>query len=153
MIDIFLYNFSDDVRKIDKTLTNEYQTNAILKDATSTQNPVINIQTTDNLSQYNYLYIPNFGRYYFIDDIISVRNNLWQIQCSVDVLMTYSEEIKQCKCLEARNSDQNSKMVIDPDTILTNRKITEVIKFNTGEQLGNFTGDMEYVLVVAGGGE
>ena len=33
------------------------------------------------------------GRYYFVTDIISVRNDLWEINCTVDALATYKSEI------------------------------------------------------------
>jgi hypothetical protein len=33
------------------------------------------------------------GRYYFVTDIISVRNDLWEINCEVDPLATYKADI------------------------------------------------------------
>ena len=41
----------------------------------------------------NYNYVSYEGRYYFITDIVSVRNDLWEIQCEVDVLATYKSDI------------------------------------------------------------
>lgn len=40
-----------------------------------------------------YNYVSYEGRYYFITDIVSVRNDLWEIQCDVDVLATYKADI------------------------------------------------------------
>ena len=42
----------------------------------------------------NYLWIPQFDRYYFIDDITSVTNTLWRIDCSVDVLMSFKKDLR-----------------------------------------------------------
>lgn len=40
-----------------------------------------------------YNYVSFEGRYYFITDIISVRNDLWEIQCTVDALASWKTEI------------------------------------------------------------
>ena len=63
-----------------------------LKDGASVINPTILLQATPATVQQivtsNYLQIPEFGRYYFIRDISSVRTNLWEISCHVDVLQS-----------------------------------------------------------------
>lgn len=62
----------------------------LLKDDTSFLNPVLRL---------SYAGIPAFsmcqfgGRYYFIDDIVSVHNNLWDVYCRVDVLATWKSAI------------------------------------------------------------
>lgn len=68
--------------------------------------PVIEIQLDTlrlNISQCNYLYIPDFKRYYFIKNITVIRQNLWQISCHVDVLYTYADYIKQLPALVSRS--------------------------------------------------
>lgn len=61
----------------------------------------------------NYMYIPTFNRYYFIDDIISVRNNLWRIVAHVDVLMSFKKEIMQQNLLINRNEYDYDLFLID----------------------------------------
>ena len=51
----------------------------------------------------NYVYIPDFNRYYFINDITSVRQNLWRLSLHVDVLMSYKKEINNIKAFVSRN--------------------------------------------------
>lgn len=51
----------------------------------------------------NYVYIPDFNRYYFINDITSVRQNLWRLSLHVDVLMSYQKEIKNTNAFVSRN--------------------------------------------------
>lgn len=51
----------------------------------------------------NYAYIPDFKRYYFIDDIVSVNNKLWNISMSVDTLMSFKEEFLQLEGFITRN--------------------------------------------------
>lgn len=61
----------------------------VLKNETSMNNPVFLLsgaKPNANYAQFE-------GAYYFIDDIRSVRANLWEIVCSIDVLATYRDEI------------------------------------------------------------
>lgn len=51
----------------------------------------------------NYVYIPDFNRYYFINDITSVRQNLWRLSLHVDVLMSYKKEIQNNYAFVSRN--------------------------------------------------
>lgn len=63
------------------------------KDNTSIVNPVIvlNIPMI-NISNYNYCYIDQTNRYYFINDIV-YDNALVNIVCSIDALASYKDEI------------------------------------------------------------
>lgn len=70
----------------------------------------------------NYMYIPTFNRYYFIDDIISVRNNLWRIVAHVDVLMSFKKEILNQTVLINRNE-------FDFDLFLIDNKIPSKLDF------------------------
>ena len=93
MLSIQLMNNSSPVEKIGKTLSAGNTYNCALKDNTSVLDPVIIIQTSDNIYTYNYMYISDFGRYYFINDIVSLNNNRWMIKAHVDVLETYKVPI------------------------------------------------------------
>lgn len=56
--------------------------------------PSILLNTDANIMSYNYARIPEFNRYYFIDDIINEGANLWRINMSVDVASTYAKGIR-----------------------------------------------------------
>ena len=92
-MDIKIYNNTSEKVKVGKTLINVRDISGELKEACDIINPVI-IISGENLSSYNYLYIPIFNRYYFIIDIKVIRNNLWEISCHCDVLETYKDSIK-----------------------------------------------------------
>ena len=57
----------------------------------------------DYVLSANYVYIPDFNRYYFINDITSVRQNLWRLSLHVDVLMSYKKEINNTYAFISRN--------------------------------------------------
>lgn len=92
---IVFYNNSSEKNKLDKSLTIKLTLDGTLKDRTSIIDPVITVELTSFPSNINYMYIPNFSnRYYFINEIISVGNNLWEIHAHVDVLYTYRSRIR-----------------------------------------------------------
>ena len=61
-----------------------------LKSGTSLLSPTLLLNIASRPS-YNYLSFE--GRYYFVTDIVSVRNDLWEISCTVDALATWKSEI------------------------------------------------------------
>lgn len=62
-----------------------------LKRETSMTNPTL-IMTIDN-EVYNYVWIPDWSRYYFIDDIVYGNSNLCELRCTLDILATYKDDI------------------------------------------------------------
>lgn len=71
--------------------------NCVMKADTSIINPVIVIDFADqddpHKHLYNYAYIQEFNRYYFINDIIVKRGLVWEYSLSVDILGTYKDTI------------------------------------------------------------
>lgn len=66
-----------------------------LKSTSSIASPVIelDIGTTTNPAAYNYCYIPDFDRYYYISDWTWIENRLWEASLVTDVLATFRDEI------------------------------------------------------------
>ena len=90
---IKLYKNLSEVNTIGKTLTEESERTGTLKEGCSVLSPSV-VLTGENLSGYNYAYIPQFSRYYFIKEITSVKSGLWEISMRVDVLESYKDSIK-----------------------------------------------------------
>lgn len=63
---------------------------AVLKDNASIIRPALEV--VENVTAYNYAYIPAFSRYYFVQDVIWERG-VWRIVLSEDVLATYKTVI------------------------------------------------------------
>ena len=63
----------------------------LLKNETSLNNPVF-VLSGARPTDINYAMFD--GAYYFIDDIRSIRNNLYEISCSIDILATYRAAIQ-----------------------------------------------------------
>ena len=85
-----------------------------LKENVSIIDPVFVLNTTSPFG-WNYAYCPTFRRYYFIRDIVQIRNNLFEIHCHVDVLATYKSNITRTEafCVYGQNVDE-SRILEDP---------------------------------------
>lgn len=74
-----------------------------LVDGTTVVDPDILIESA-SLPSGNYAYIPEFGRYYHIKNIESVKNGLWRVKMHVDVLKTYESQILANEVIAGRSS-------------------------------------------------
>lgn len=89
---ITLYQYNGERNRMTKTLKNG--TNVII-DFNSEYNiitPTIKLCGYETLD-YNYCYIPDKKKYYFIDRIIERRNGFFECYLTEDVLQTYHDEI------------------------------------------------------------
>lgn len=82
-----LYNFSkrENSTKVPETAGESFS--CVLRGACGVVAPSLQL-TTANPTQYNYAYIPDFGRYYFIREW-TYADRLWQCDLEVDVLASY----------------------------------------------------------------
>ena len=131
-----------------KTLTGGYSIAAVLLETSSVINPRLKLAWNDNYVSCNYLYIPAFNRFYFINNISADVGGIAIIDAHVDVLKTYAS---------ARSNKIGSvRSTYIPDNklpISTGRSL-KVIEF-TGTDLNIDTATMtstNFVLNVAGGG-
>ena len=93
-ITINLYNVSSDNEKINKTLgTATSFTNCTILETTDVVRPTVRIQTSLNLSGYNYMYIERYGRYYYIERIETTPTGMWVLYTRCDVLMSFKSDI------------------------------------------------------------
>lgn len=88
-----------------KVLTDEISLDGVFRDAADILNPTISVQTSENISSYNFAYIEEFGRYYFINDLNVSPNSIWNISCSVDVLFTYRNQLQSVTARFSRIGD------------------------------------------------
>lgn len=104
--DITLYTTLSEKNRIVKELTEYATVHGTLKERTSVMTPIIRLASgADVLAHVNYLYIPAFERYYFIEEVTSIRTNLTEIRCRCDVLMTYAEGILENEALLKRQEN------------------------------------------------
>ena len=143
---IKLYHNDSDKRTVSKTLSNEGSlAGATIIDDTSILAPRLKVR--DNgiiMVQYNYCYIADFKRYYYITDI-SVSNGYIYIDCKVDVLMSYAAEIRACTGVIARQENVWSGYLDDSENFTNQYNNVSLKAFNTP-----FSKTLSYILLVNG---
>lgn len=65
-----------------------------------------------NATQYNYCYVPDFHRFYFIDDW-SCERNIWSCSCSCDVLASFRDAIRASTQYILRSASEYDLRIID----------------------------------------
>lgn len=145
-MNITLYVNKSEKNKIGKNLTNDLFISGTLRDATNIINPIILVELNE-ISNYNYCYIPNFNRYYFITDITVIRTGLYAISLLVDVLESFKTDIKNLSVILLNTQNVGSNNYLPSPVFRNNVKSkTDIINFPNGL---NDSG--EFILITAGG--
>lgn len=142
---ITLYTNSSDNVKVNKTLANATVTNCNLKNETSIKDPIIELSGNNSIVGFNYAFIPDFNRYYYITGITNVRNGLYRLTMSVDVLMSFKSQFLNCQAIIERQQNSWNKYLEDGKILTYSDTFTVTKKFPV--ELSNST----YILTVAGG--
>lgn len=124
---INLYKNRAEANRVDKTdyLTGVGTINGALREESSITKPVITFESLD-IPVFNYVFIPTFNRYYFVNDITSIRYKLWQISLSIDPLMTYRNAIMSCVGFIDRNEHEFNAGIIDKKRAIEQGRTMEV---------------------------
>lgn len=82
-------------------------------------NPILLLNLTtdiEDISVYNYVKIPKFGRFYFIDKI-STEGGLIRFECRVDVLMSHKTDILKSKQYVMRQQNKNNSPYLNDNLL------------------------------------
>ena len=85
---ILFYSVSDRKSRLSKTLGTATSVTGTLREPCSLTDPEILIESA-TVPSWNYAYISDFGRYYFIESVVAAQNKLYKLKLHVDVLMSY----------------------------------------------------------------
>ena len=146
-MDLRLYYTSDENNKIKKTLSSALVLTGTMRDSSSIIKPVILVEGI-SFNAYNYAYIPNFDRYYFIKGITNYRNNLWILELECDVLMSFKSSILNMNCILLETEKKGADKYL-PDNRVWVTKVkdkTDIINFPSG-----LLENGQYILITAGG--
>lgn len=146
---ITMYNYSGENNVVSKDLGTGVPISATFRGDTDVLNPEFLIESGTPVS-YNYCYIPEFNRYYFITGVTAVRVGVYRVSCHVDVLKTYDADIRNLPAISARSAKpecQNAYLIDDmvkpyaPQTICT--RLLDSNPFTYGAE-------PRYILITAG---
>ena len=87
-----IYNTEDSTNTLNKNITFVEDIDIKFKEEVNIFKPVITIRY-DQLINFNYMYIPEFTRYYFVESVTSYPNKIYTITLKCDVLMSFKDDI------------------------------------------------------------
>jgi len=91
---ITFYNNSSNENIINKELEELNTINFKFKNNSNILRPNLLLK---NYTKGNYCYIHELKRYYYVDTIDLINGDLYNVKCSVDVLMSYKDDILNSK--------------------------------------------------------
>lgn len=144
-MNIILYSNISEKNKINKTLTTVDTLEGSLKEPSSIINPEITIQRSDPTG-FNYCYIPEFGRYYYVANVTVITSNIIRISLTVDVLESFKNQILAQTVIIEKNTNQFDPYLMDPNRIRNVKTKTDILNFPSG-----LLESGEFILITAGG--
>lgn len=148
---IDLFTCTSERNRINKSnyISNRFTMEGSLKNETNVIDIVVLIEKTNPVSfNYNYMYISEFNRWYYIEDFKCIRNRLWEIHAHVDVLYSFCSDILSTTVIADKiETETAANLYLDDGSfVMDTRKYNQVKEFPNG-----FNDNGEYILICAGG--
>lgn len=132
--------------KINKILTTIDTLEGSLKEPSSIINPEITIQRSDPIG-FNYCYIPEFGRYYFVTNVTVIHSNILKISLHVDVLYSYRAQLQNTNILLSNSQVAEIDNYLPGEMWRTKvKELTDIKVFPSG-----LSENGQFILITAGG--
>ena len=148
---VTLYKNTSDKRNLNKVISEIKSVSATAKGDINIISPTLIIQYFN--TDFNYCYISELNRFYYVNSITLLTGQRMQINLSVDVLMTYKEEIKNLTVNVLRYENIEPTFLSDSRIPLFSDTVQKVIEFP--ENIFNLESPSEnsknFLLTVAGG--
>ena len=143
---VIFYKYNDIKNKINKTLSGGLTVNDVIMhndfDITAFE---LLIKNSDFNSEYNYCYIQDLGRYYFIESVEKMNGTIYKIRVSVDVLKSFSTQIENINAIITKSENPDTNFV---DCEKSENYTSEVINLTD-----NFNHNGNLILVTSLGGK
>lgn len=112
---IKFYNYTAEQERVDKTSYLGTATTTTADQVEGLQNVLAPsfIVSSNTVPDYNYAYVQEFARYYFVDAPIWIANNTWRVNMRIDVLFTYKTAITSQNGV-VQYSTSGSPLLYDP---------------------------------------
>lgn len=136
----------DEQNKLNKKVNVLETINAIIKENTSIIDPVFIINTPSSLI-FNYIYCPDWHRYYFVKNITAMTGGRIGVECHVDVLNSFKDDIKKLSVIidKQESVNKSSRYIDDNSYVLKCDKVLQSYPFPSGfDKQAN-------ILITAGG--
>lgn len=138
-----LYTTKTPNNTIGKVLENETEYNIKFKSQADRTKPVV-VLMSETMIDFNYAYIPDFNRYYFVESIEVTPNKIYNISLRCDVLESFKNDILESSGFVNQQTTPNKYYNSDYQTEI--KKEVDVIKSNVALDTTKST-----ILVTIGG--
>ena len=122
-----LYTTKTPNNTIGKVLENETEYNIKFKSQADRTKPVV-VLMSETMIDFNYAYIPDFNRYYFVESIEVTPNKIYNISLRCDVLESFKNDILESSGFVNQQTTPNKYYNSDYQTEI--KKEVDVIKSN-----------------------
>ena len=149
---------TEDPRKLDKRPNFESSSPAEIsvdvKDNCSIMSPqfILTAALVD-LTQYNFLHVPSWGRYYYINDIVALTGSRVSIRCAEDVLTSNADQILGLSAYVVRSEQHKNAYLPNSSYHAQTNRQCETIPFNRTPFTANYGSDQVYLLSIMGGSQ
>lgn len=140
---IYLYRNKSSNNTIGKTLESVATLSGTFRDAVDVNSITVRIHRSS--PDFNYIYVPDFGRCYYVNNITIVRTGVLDVQASVDPLNSFKGEILANRGIINKQAYHYNLYLNDDSLKVYQNPLISLHNFSAG-----FSG-YEYVLLVAGG--
>ena len=146
---VTLCNTPSERNIINKVIQDVISVNATIKGELSVENPILFLEYTGDSNNINYMRIPELHRTYFINEIIKLTGQRYEVHGKSDVLESFKNDILDMNCIinKQQGALQSNMYLDDGSFVMENKEFNTVINFPYG-----FNENGEYILITAGGG-
>ena len=144
---IQLCNTADENNVINKTIATVDTVTATIKGDSSIITPTLILEYKAPLIGVNYVFIPDWNRYYFVRDMRVSTGGRYEIDLYVDVLQSFKEQILKCGVILSDTEQTGLNNYLPSESFVVNCKHkTDIVNFSSG-----LLDNGEYILITAGG--
>ncbi len=145
---ITLYNTSSENNAIHKNLSSGVTFTGDIRGTGEVDVVRPEILIESNVYGYNYAYIPDFGRYYFIREITQERTGLSSVRLKSDPLMSFQADVLALPAIAGRVSGGNGNLY--NSYLHDNRQLLLASDIVGTWAITSFIYGNQYILVTAG---
>lgn len=143
-----LYTMSGDPHAFDKSLSSLGNFSCDFKNMIDVETPEVYVSAGASCDQANYMYIPEFGRYYYCKARAGTGNTI-TFECTSDPLTSFKSQIKSCPAVISRNPWKYDKYIHDDKMVIESRTVRGTYKFPQNHFDGS---NNSYILATLGSG-
>lgn len=146
---VVLMKMKSETIVLGKTWTDEHTVEGRLIYDNSVNAPVILID--GDCTGYNYVYLPFFHRFYYIEDYVVTKENMQEVHLKIDPLQSFKEDIVNCTGIVSRSASDPNYYINDGVFYTEQRQVVTYHCFKKDGQIKKFDTQQIYFITAGGG--